>query len=108
MGTFDLTGSPLFLLGRDIVGAVAGNQDDLVDAFVAYLNAVGFEPKFPNDVPEELRTSGADYDTFNWQIRSASVNPWVEEMDEKLPQRCRNPSRRLFSDTGFVISRLAL
>lgn len=67
--------------------AVAENGDDLVDAFVAYLNAEGFEPKFLDEVPEELRTSGAEYDTFNWQIRSAPFNPWVEGPNQELPQR---------------------
>lgn len=65
----------------------AENESNLVDAFVAYLNAAGFEPKFQDEVPEELRTSTADYDTFNWKIRSAPLNAWVEELDEKLPQR---------------------
>lgn len=69
---------------RHIVGAES--EDSLVDAFVAYLNAAGFEPKFQNEVPEELRTSAADYDTYNWQIRAAPLNAWVEELDEKLPQ----------------------
>jgi hypothetical protein len=72
-------------LTEAIVGAE--NEDNLVDAFVADLNAAGFEPKFQNEVPEELRTSTADYDTFNWQIRSAPLNTWVKELDEKLPQR---------------------
>ena len=67
--------------------AVAENGDDLVDAFVAYLNAEGFEPKFLDEVPEELRTSGAEYDTFNWHIRSAPFNPWVEGPNQELPQR---------------------
>jgi hypothetical protein len=65
----------------------AENEDNLVDAFVAYLNAAGFEPKFQNEVPEELRTSAADNDTFNWKIRAAPLNAWVEELDEKLPER---------------------
>ena len=65
----------------------AEHEDNLVDAFVAYLNAAGFEPKFQNEVPEELRTSAADYDTFNWQIRAAPLNAWVEELDQKLPER---------------------
>ena len=65
----------------------AEHEDNLVDAFVAYLNAAGFEPKFQNEVPEELRTSAADYDTFNWQIRAALLNAWVEELDQKLPER---------------------
>lgn len=66
---------------------VAENEVHLVDAFVAYLNAAGFEPKFADEIPEELRTSAADYDTFNWQICSASFNPWVDELDKRLPQR---------------------
>jgi len=55
-------GIPLFLSegGRDIVGTVVLNEDHFVDAFVEYLNAAGFEPKMPKDVPEELRTSTDD------------------------------------------------
>jgi hypothetical protein len=89
------------LVGGHIVGAIAQKEDDLVDAFVAHLNAVGFEPKFPNEVPEELRTSGADYDTFNWQIRSAAFNPWVEKLDEKLPQRWPKPFTSLIQRYRF-------
>jgi hypothetical protein len=33
--------------------------DNLVTEFVGYLNSAGFEPKFPDDVAEELRTSEA-------------------------------------------------
>jgi hypothetical protein len=83
------------------VGAVAGIEDDLVDAFVEYLNAAGFEPKPPDAIPEELRTSGADYDTFKWQIRSAAFNPWVEELEEKLPQRWPKPFRSLIQRYRF-------
>jgi hypothetical protein len=83
------------------VGAVAENEDALVDAFVAYLNAAGFEPKFPDAVPEELRTSGAEYDMFHWQIRSAPFNAWVEELDERLPQRWPTPFRSLIQRYRF-------
>lgn len=83
------------------MGAVARNEDDLIDAFVAYLNKVGFEPKFPDAVPEELRTSGAEYDMFKWQIRSAPLNPWVEELEEKLPQRWPRPFKSLIQRYRF-------
>jgi hypothetical protein len=86
---------------KDIEGAISGNEDDLIDAFVAHLNSVGFEPKSPHEVPEELRTSGADYDTFNWQIRSASFNPWVEKLDEKLPERWPKPFTSLIQRYRF-------
>ena len=99
--TFDLTGVPLFLTEEDIVGAVAENEGDLVDAFVAYLNAAGFEPKSPDKVPEELLTSGADYDTFNWQIRSAPSNSWVEELEKKLPHRWPKPFASLIQRYRF-------
>ena len=83
------------------MGAGAENDDALVDAFVAYLNAAGFEPKFRDAVPEELRTSGAEYDTFHWQIRSAPFNAWVEGLDEKLPQRWPKPFRSLIQRFRF-------
>lgn len=67
--------------------AVAENADELVDAFVSYLNGAGFEPKFPDQLPEELRTSIGDYGTFKWQIQPATSNPWVEAAVEKAPSR---------------------
>jgi hypothetical protein len=36
---------------------VAESADEHVDVFVWYLNAAGFEPKLPDGLPEELRTS---------------------------------------------------
>jgi hypothetical protein len=79
----------------------AENEDNLVDAFVAYLNAAGFEPKFQNEVPEELRTSAAEYDMFNWQIHSAPFNSWIEELNEKLPQRWPKPFASLVQRYRF-------
>lgn len=53
---------------RDVLTAATESADELVDVFVSYLNGAGFEPKFPDEIPEELRTSSADYGTFKWQI----------------------------------------
>lgn len=83
------------------MGLAAEKEDNLVNAFVAYLNAAGFEPKFPHEVPEELRTSAAEYDMFNWQIRSAEVNPWIEELGKKLPQRWPKPFKSLVQRYRF-------
>jgi hypothetical protein len=84
-----------------VVTAVAENADELVDAFVSYLNGAGFEPRFPDEVPEELRTSSADYGTFKWQIRPATSNPWVKAVVEKLPQGWPKPFRSLVDRYRF-------
>jgi hypothetical protein len=68
-------------------------SDHLVDEFVRYLNASGFEAKFPDDVPEELRTSEAEYGTFRWQIRRATSNPWIEQLVQRLPHVLPRPFR---------------
>lgn len=71
------------------------SSDELVDEFVAYLDLVGFEPKFPHEVPEELRTSESDYGMFHWQIRRATSNPWIQELAGRLPQPMPRPFRSL-------------
>jgi hypothetical protein len=58
------------------VAAPTKTADELVDGFVSYLNATGFEPKSQDEVPEELRGSSAEHRMFHWQIRPASSNPW--------------------------------
>ena len=77
------------------------SSDELVDEFVRYLNKAGFEPKFPDQLPEELRTSNADYEMFNWQIRPASSNAWVENLAQQLPQRWPHPYRSLIERYRF-------
>jgi hypothetical protein len=42
------------------------SSDDLVDEFVRYLNETGFDPKLPDAVPEELRTSETEYGALRW------------------------------------------
>lgn len=80
---------------------VAKNIDELVTEFVSYLNGAGFEPKFSNEVPEELRTSSAEYEMFHWRIRFASSNPWVETLVQKLPQDWPKPFRSLIDRYRF-------
>lgn len=65
-----------------------GNKktDELVDAFVLYINQSGLEPKVPNEVPAELRKGDADYGRVRWEIRAASRNPVLDEVLQKLPQ----------------------
>lgn len=46
--------------------------DELVDAFVLYINRSGLDPKFPDEVPIELRKGDADYGMVHWEIRTAS------------------------------------
>lgn len=69
------------------MSTVGRTADELVDQFVDYLNGAGFEPRFPDEIPEELRTSSAEWEMFHWQIRPASSNPWVRELAEKLPRQ---------------------
>lgn len=60
--------------------------DELVDAFVLYINRSGLEPKFPDEVLIELRKGDADYGMVHWEIRTASPNPSLEGLLQKLPQ----------------------
>ena len=77
------------------------SSDELVDEFVRYLNGAGFEPKEPEDVPEELRTTTADHGMFHWQIRPAKSNPWVTEVVQRLPQVLPRPYRSLVERYRF-------
>jgi len=67
------------------MSTIGRQSDELVDEFVAYLNRVGFQPKSPDQVPEQLRTSGTQYGWFCWQIQRAPSNPWVTEVVQRLP-----------------------
>ena len=72
------------------------SSDDFVDEFVRYLNS-GIGPKFPWDIPEELRTSEAEYGMFHWQIRCALSNPWVADLLQQLPGVLPRPFRSLIA-----------
>lgn len=61
-------------------------SDELADEFVRYVNEAGFEQKSPDDVPEDLRTTEADDGDFNWEIRPATSNSWIEKLVEQLPK----------------------
>lgn len=61
--------------------------DVLIDDFVQYANDSGLEPKFPTDLPEDLRGIQTDLGTFHWQIRPASSNAWVADIESRLPQK---------------------
>lgn len=75
--------------------------DKLVDRFVDYLNRAGFEPRFREEITEELRTSNTEYEMVHWQIRPASPNPWVEELAQMLPQQWPKPFRSLIGRYRF-------
>lgn len=75
--------------------------DELVDRFVDYLNGVGFEPQPPDQMPEELRTSNAGDEMFNWQIRPASSNAWVKNLTQRLPQKWPGPFQSLIDRYRF-------
>jgi len=83
------------------VGTTGESADTLVDEFVRYLNDVGFEPKFPDAVPEELRTSSAEYGMFHWRIRPAKSNTWVEKFLQQLPESLPKPFRSLIERYRF-------
>ena len=73
--------------GHVIVASVSTrgrNADVLVDEFVRYANEVGFEPRFEDEVPHELRTT-EENGTCRWLIRPAAANPWVEDLKQRLP-----------------------
>ena len=55
-----------------------GDTETLIERFVATLNERGLEPLFDLDVPAELRTGQTDLGMFEWKIRSAEPNPWVD------------------------------
>jgi len=77
------------------MSTVGKGADELLDSFVRYLNEAGFEPRPADEIPEELRSSSAEYGMFHWQIRPVSNNPWIEGLVEKLPQRWPLPFRSL-------------
>lgn len=83
------------------MSTVGRTADELVDRFVNYLNAAGFEPKLREEISEELRTSDADSEMFHWQIRPASSNPWVKEFEERLPLQWPTPFRSLIDRYRF-------
>ena len=83
------------------MSTIGSAADALVDDFVCYLNHAGFQPKFPKEVPEELRTSVANYEMFHWQIRAAASNPWVENLAQQLPQKFPRPYRSLIERYRF-------
>ena len=83
------------------MAAPTKTANELVDGFVSYLNATGFEPKSQDAVPEELRGSSAEHGMFHWRIRSASSNPWVEALVGKLPQSWPTHFRSLLDRYRF-------
>lgn len=83
------------------MSTVRGTAGELVDRFVNYLNGAGFEPRFQDEIPEELRTSNAEFEMYHWQIQPASSNPWIEELAEKLPQQWPEPFRFLIDRYRF-------
>ena len=83
------------------MSTVGRTAAELVDRFVNYLNGAGFEPRFQDEIPEELRSSNAEYEMYHWQIQPASSNPWIEELAEKLPQQWPEPFRSLIDRYRF-------
>ena len=83
------------------MSTVGRTVDELVDRFVHYLNGAGFEPRFPDEIPEELRASNTESEMFHWQIHPASLNPWVEKLAEKFPQQWPMPFYSLIERYRF-------
>lgn len=75
--------------------------DFLVDEFVRYLNAAGFEPGAPEEVPDELRTRADEYGRFHWRILPVTENPWVETLQNRLPQIMPGSFRSLIERHRF-------
>lgn len=76
--------------------------ESLVGEFVAFVNACGLEPKFPDQLPEELREKVTDYGRYKWQIRQSAKNPWVEKFLQRLPQTPPALFRSLIEMYRFV------
>jgi len=74
--------------------------DALVDQLVRYANQTGFEVKSAHEVPDELRSHESD-GAFQWQIRPAASNPWVEELVQQLPHPLPKPYRSLIKRYRF-------
>src|SRR5262249_17499185 len=72
----------------------------LVDEFVRYLNHAGFERRFRDEVPVELRTEELD-GMVRWQVRPIATNPWVQELVQKLPHPLPGIYRSLVSRYRF-------
>lgn len=83
------------------MSTIGSAADALVDDFVGYLNQAGFQPKYPKEVPEELRTSATNYEMFQWQIRASASNLWVEKLAQHLPEKFPRPFRSLIDRYRF-------
>ena len=61
----------------------------LIRKFVTAMNSRGLEPLFDREVPEELRIKEvADISGMvEWGIRPASDNPWVSQLEARLPSQ---------------------
>ena len=75
------------------------SQNALIDDF---LNTSGLEPKFPKDLPEDLREGQTDYEAFHWQIRDSAQNPRVSKTLAKLPQKFPSVFRSLLERYRFA------
>jgi hypothetical protein len=65
------------------MSAIGRSDDRLVEDFVLYVNETGFELRFPEDFPEELRSGELD-GMSQWQIRRATSNHWIEQLVKQL------------------------
>jgi len=83
------------------MSAKKNSVDALVDEFVSFVNRAQPGPKFPQEIPAELRTSEAEYGMFHWQIRTAPSNPWIEDLVHRLPQLLPEIFRPLVSRYRF-------
>lgn len=79
-----------------------GDTATLIERFVATLNERGLEPLFDLDVPAELRKGQTDIGMFEWKIRSAEPNPWVAELEARLPFRLPSLYRELIAGYRFA------
>jgi hypothetical protein len=77
---------------------------NVIDEFVATINRRGLEPLFDDAVPPELRTKKVDetIQLYEWQIRPGDCNPWVSELQERLPFRFPRLYHELISRYRFA------
>ena len=77
--------------------------EQLVRAFVEFLNTKSFEPKPPHEISVELRGPAFESvpDWFTWKIQSDANNPWVEQLEARLPRRYPPTFHRLIANYRF-------
>src|SRR4051812_25368207 len=79
-------------------------DEELISIFVAELNRRGLEPLFDQDVPTDLRTEELSdiSEMFRWRIKPSVQNPWVSEMEFRLPIKFPDLFRTFIENYRFA------